>query len=197
LTRNAAEHIISGTIEPEAGIPAEKGESEMTRRMAVWFASLLALFTYTGSAHATDISGAIATTLTLSADSKLVGDVTCTVSGAACIALGASGVTLDLNGFSITGLGDSETGCSGMQVAGEFGIDVNAQKDVVIRGPGLIQRFRFEGIRILGSTGVTVTGVTVSTNCRSGIFVSGGSENLVENNVSVRNGNLNNPCGGI
>jgi hypothetical protein len=167
-------------------------------KTATRFALLVfVLFACAGSARARDISGAIETTLTLVEDSKLIGDVTCTVGGAGCIGFGVSGVTLDLNGFSITGLGDSETGCGGAQMAGEFGIDINGRADIVIRGPGLVQRFRFEGIRILNGTRVTVTGVTVSTNCRSGIFVSGGSDNLIENNVSVRNGNVNNPCGGI
>jgi hypothetical protein len=170
----------------------------MTRRnIPAVAAALAALFVFEGGAHARDISGTIGTTLTVTEDSRLVGDVTCTVSGAACLAFGASGVTLDLNGFTMTGLGDSQTGCGGTQTAGEFGIDVNGQKGILIRGPGVVQRFRFEGLRILNSTGVTVTGLTVSTNCRSGIFVSGGSENLVENNVSVRNGNLTTPCGGI
>jgi hypothetical protein len=157
----------------------------------------VAFFVWAGSAHAEDISGPITTTLTILNDSKLVGDVSCTVSAAACIVFGAPGITLDLNGFSMTGLGDSETGCGGAGAAGELGIDVNALKDVVIRGPGLVQRFRNHGIRINNSTGVTLTGVTTSTNCFAGIFVVGGSDNVLEGNVSVRNGNLSNPCGGI
>ena len=106
-------------------------------------------------------------------------------------------MTLELNGFNISGLGDSETGCGGSGTANEFGIDVNAQRAVVIRGPGVVRRFRNQGIRLLNSTGVTVTGVTTSTNCFSGIFVTGGSDHVLEGNVSVRNGNLTNPCGGI
>jgi parallel beta-helix repeat protein len=52
-------------------------------------------------------------------------------------------------------------------------------------------------MRILNSSGVTVTGITASTNCFSGIFMSGGSDNILDGNISVRNGNLSNPCGGI
>ena len=145
------------------------------RTHRAWFAMfLVSLFVWAGSAHAMDISGTIATTLTILENSKLVGDVTCTVSGAACIVLGGSGVTLDLNGFSITGLGDSRTGCAGSQTGTEIGIDVNALTNVVIRGPGVVQQFRSFGIRLLNSTGVTVTGVTASTNCFSGIFLNGG-----------------------
>ncbi|MGH8247061.1 MAG: hypothetical protein ACREUU_11610 [Gammaproteobacteria bacterium] len=170
----------------------------MTREKALaCMASMLFALFMCESAQATEISGTITATLTLVEDSRLVGDVTCTVTGATCIAIGAPGVKLDLNGFSITGVGDSRTGCGGAGVGTEFGIDVNMQRDVVIRGPGLVQRFRGQGIRILNSTGVTVTDVTASTNCFSGIFVNGGSDNVLQGNVSVRNGNLVNPCGGI
>jgi len=169
----------------------------MTRPSAV--ASLLfsAVFLSAGSIHAMDISGTISSTLTISENSKLVGDVTCTVSGAPCIAFGASGLTLDLNGFSITGLGDPKTGCIGSGTAGEFGIDVNAFNNVIIRGMGVVQQFQNFGIRLNNSTGATVSGVTMSTNCFSGIILIGGSGHLLENNVSVRNGNPANPCGGI
>jgi hypothetical protein len=150
-----------------------------------------------GWAQAADISGAIAATLTITENSRLVGDVTCTVTGAPCIAFGASGITLALNGYSMTGLGDPVTGCAGSSAAGEIGIDVNALRDIVIRGPGAVERFRNHGIRLNNATGVLVTGVTTSTNCLSGIFVPGGSGNVLEGNVSVRNGHLTNPCGGI
>jgi parallel beta-helix repeat protein len=165
-----------------------------------WSASFfVALFVWAGSARAKEISGTITTTLTIMDDSKLVGDVNCTVTGAPCIVLGAPGLTLDLNGFTLTGLADPQTGCStgGGTTALEDGIEVNAQAGVIIRGPGLVQRFRRFGIRLLNSMGSTVTGVTASTNCLSGIFLNGGSDHVLENNVSVRNGDPNNPCGGI
>src|SRR5258707_1091241 len=111
----------------------------MTRllKTLAWLASfLVALFVCTRSAHAADISGTIATTLMILEDSKLVGDVTCTVSGAPCIAFGAPGVALDLNGFNITGLGDPLTGCAGTSTVGEIGIDVNGLRDIIIRGLG-------------------------------------------------------------
>jgi len=74
---------------------------------------------------------------------------------------------------------------------------VNAVSNAVIRGLGLVQQFRNQGIRLNNSTGVTVSGVTMSTNCFSGIILVGGSGHLLENNISVRNGNPANPCGGI
>lgn len=150
-----------------------------------------------GAVQATDIGGTISTTLTLTEDSQLVDDVTCTVTGAACIAFGAPNIRLDLNGFTMTGQADPQTGCRGTSIANEVGINVNAQSSVVIVGPGVVQRFRSHGIRLLNSTGGKVTGVTMSTNCSSGIIVQGGSLHEVEGNTSIRNGNLGAPCGGI
>ncbi|MBZ5619893.1 MAG: hypothetical protein LAQ69_14395 [Acidobacteriia bacterium] len=151
-----------------------------------------------GAARATDIGGVISATLTITADSRLVDDVTCTVTGAPCIAFGASGLTLDLNGFSLTGRGDPQTGCSGASTAGEIGILASGLKDVIIRGPGTVELFRNFGIQLLNTTGGTIADVTVATNCMSGIFVSGGSaNNVVERNVSIRNGHLTAACGGI
>ena len=169
----------------------------MTRHKTLAASFLVALFMCAGSAHATDISGIITTTLTITDNSKLVGDVVCTVTGGPCIAFGASGLTLDLNGYSMTGLGDPLAGCAGPAGPGENGILVNALKDIVIRGLGVVQQFRTQGIVINNSTGVTVTGVTMSTNCASGVIVIGGSDHLLEGNVSVRNGSPGAPCGGI
>jgi len=162
------------------------------------FASIFCAFLLLhGSARAMDISGTVSSTVTITDNSRLVGDVTCTVTGAPCIAFGASGLTLDLNGFSLTGLGDPATGCVGTGTPGEFGIDVNAFNNVIIRGSGLVRQFRNDGIRLNNSTGATVSGVTMSTNCLSGIILIGGSGHLLENNVSVRNGSPAAPCGGI
>ena len=44
---------------------------------------------------------------------------------------------------------------------------------------------------------LTVTGVTISTTCMAGIFISGGSENHLIGNEAVRNGHIASPCGGI
>src|SRR5262249_48089485 len=65
-------------------------------------------------------------------------------------------------------------------------------------GPGRVELFRNFGIQLVNSTGGTIADVTVATNCMSGIFVSGGSaNNVVERNVSIRNGHLTAACGGI
>jgi hypothetical protein len=150
-----------------------------------------------GAAGAADISGTISTTMAITGDTRLVGDVTCTVSGAPCLDITASNVTLDLNGFSLTGLADPQTGCAGSANSGpEQGIRILNQTGVTIHGPGIVQRFRVHGIIINASTGTTITGVTTSTNCASGILI-GGDSNVIENNISIANGNLGSPCGGI
>jgi hypothetical protein len=148
--------------------------------------------------QAKDVSGVISSTLTITDNSRLVGDVTCTVTGAPCIVMNAPGIVLDLNGYTMTGLGDPQNGCNGSNVANEIGVFVNAQPNVTIRGLGIVQQFRNSGILINHSANATVTGLTTSTNCNSGILLGGGSsDNLIENNISIRNGNLTSPCGGI
>ena len=169
----------------------------MQTRCCVWVLAVLSVGV-SSTARAEDISGVISATRTITQDSQLVGDVTCTVTAAACIALAAPGITLNLNGFSITGMGDATTGCGGGQTNAENGILVLGQRGVVVRGPGIVQRFRANGVQVSSSTRVLVTQVTTSTNCLSGIFVAAASsDNDIGGNVSVRNGNTSNPCGGI
>jgi hypothetical protein len=152
-----------------------------------------------GTASATDIRGTISSTLVIIEDSQLVGNVTCTVTGAPCISFGASGIALKLNGFSITGLADPVTGCSGGQVAGESGLNMAGLRGAIVQGPGIVQRFRAHGIIVTGaSSRVLVTQVTVATNCMAGIFVTGAStDNDLVANTGVNNGNSAAPCGGI
>lgn len=152
------------------------------------------------AAYAEDISGTIVRTLILSENTQLVGNVTCRVTGAPCILFGAPGIELRLNGFTITGQADPTTGCSGGVTAAEQGIRTDGQNNVEIRGPGIVQRFRADGIFFFRSVGGKVEGVTTTTNCQSGIRVGANSSGIkVEGNVSVRNGNTGAgfACGGI
>lgn len=152
-----------------------------------------------GQVSAADIRGTISSTLTITESSQLTGNVTCTMTGAACIAFGAPGISLRLNGFAVSGLGDATTGCSGGGVAGEHGIQINGLRGAIIQGPGVVQRFRGHGIIITGaSSRVLVTQVTMATNCFSGVIVTGAStDNDLEANTAVANGNTGAPCGGI
>ena len=169
-------------------------------KISLWSGAVGVLVACLANAHATDIGGTISTTLAITEDSQLVDDVTCTVTGAPCISIAAPNVKLELNGFTLTGQADAQTACAGgTPTFSENGIDVESQTGggIAIRGPGLIQRFRGPGIFLHNSTGVTVTGVTISTNCFSGILVGGGSGHEICGNISVRNGNPVAPCGGI
>jgi hypothetical protein len=156
------------------------------------------LFTFSTSARAEDISGTIVRTLFLSENARLVGDVTCTVTGGPCIAFGAPNIVLHLNGFTITGPNDAATGCKGTNVGAESGINTNGQSNVGIRGPGVVQRFQGDGILFNATVKGWVQTVTTTTNCMSGIRVGPTSSGIsVESNVSVRNGTPAAACGGI
>lgn len=159
----------------------------------------LSLVSTAGTASAANISGSISSPLTIMDDSQLVGNVTCTVTGAACITFGAPGIALKLNGFSMTGQADALTGCAGGQVANEHGILINGLRGAIVQGPGIVQRFRAQGIVITGaSSRVLVRQVTAATNCMSGIFVTAASsDNELEANTAVDNGNGTAACGGI
>jgi hypothetical protein len=157
-----------------------------------------ALLLSIGVASADDISGLITTTRTIRENSRLVGDVTCMVTGAPCILFGTSHIDLRLNGFTMTGQADATTGCNGTATAGEMGISTNGQSDVEVRGPGVVQRFRADGIFFTGTLLGKVEGVTTTTNCMSGIRVSATSSRIIlGSNVAVRNGNAAASCGGI
>ena len=160
--------------------------------------SLLGLLSmYAWSVYAADIGGAISSTLTITEDSQLVDDVTCTVTGVPCIAIGAPNVTLELNGFTITGLADPQTPCGAGANPDETGIEVNTQTGATIHGPGLVRQFKAAGIHLVTTTAARVLGVITSSNCQSGILVNAGSGNELYDNVSVRNGVPGGGCGGI
>jgi hypothetical protein len=176
---------------------ASEAHMNKAHRLAVLVALFgLGLVVTAAPAAATDISGTISSTLTIFEDSQLVGDVTCEVVGAPCISFGAPDLTLELNGFTMTGRADALTPCS-VSRPGEAGIAVSNQLRERILGPGLVHQFPQFGIRLLGSTRVTVRDVTLADNCNSGIFVVGGSRHRLEANLAVRNGHPTNPCGGI
>lgn len=166
------------------------------------FARLLVLasaaIVIANTAGAEDIKGTVTRTLVLSENTRLVGDVTCQVSGAPCIAFGAPNIVLTLNGFTVTGPNDPATGCKGTSVGTETGISTNGQANAGIRGPGVVRQFQGDGILFMGTTRGWVQNVTTTTNCMSGIRINPTSSQVsVESNVSVRNGTSANPCGGI
>lgn len=153
-----------------------------------------ALLSFAGRAPATEISGTYTSTVTITDNSELVGDVNCAAVAGPCIAFGASDIKLRLNGFTITG---SSTDCKS-PMASQDGIDVVGLHDVAILGPGLVQKFAVFGVALENATKVRVEGVTATDNCFSGIFLFKTADSDIEKNVSVRNslGSQGNPCGG-
>jgi len=149
------------------------------------------------------ISGTISATRVIAQNARLTGNVTCTVNSAPCIQFGVPGLTLNLSGFTITGQADPASGCQGGRIGNsaltvnEDGIFVADQTDETIQGPGLVQRFRGDGIYLLNSSRTLVAHVTTSTNCQSGILINNSADSRIEENVSVRNGNTAFPCGGL
>ena len=174
-------------------------------RLRLWVTTLLivtaAAVGSTRQSRPDAVSGTLTRTFQIVADTDLTGDVTCAVAdGTSCFAFAAPAVELRLNGFTITGKGDPGTGCAGTPTTGEIGITTSARNEVTVRGPGLVQRFRGHGVQVTGSTNARVEGLTVSTNCGSGIFVLASSfAALVEGNTSIRNGSAvaGAACGGI
>lgn len=170
-------------------------------------AFIAALYFGQGIARAEDISGPIAVTRMIFEDSQLTGDVTCAATATPCIDFGASHIKLELNGFSLTGPGEpdnpaSPNSCTTLQPANADGLRILNQTHARVLGPGLVQRFRRHGIFIVGTPGVsteiTIRHVTSHHNCFSGLMMTGVSDSVIEDNVSIKNaGNSgNSPCGG-
>jgi parallel beta-helix repeat protein len=178
-------------------------------RIAIAALVVLALFVCAERAQATDIpGGTINSTLTISDDSRLVGDVNCNVplttadaNGVApCIAFGASHITLHLNGHTFTGPVTPPTNCSlPSDSAFGVGIYVNGQTDVKITGPGVVQHFERWGILLRSSSEVTVRRVTVNRNCWSGMQTISTSDSNFEEDFWINNAGGSNgaACGGI
>ncbi|MGH6822583.1 MAG: right-handed parallel beta-helix repeat-containing protein [Methylocella sp.] len=141
------------------------------------------VFFGTGLAQATTIPATISSTLTVSTDSHLTSNVSCTVTGAPCIKFGAPGIKLNLNGFIITGNGGRNTCTLNFT---DTGIDTNLQNNVFIQGPGLVRRFNFVDIVVSGNNS-SVEGVAITSSCLEGIRVFG-SRNEVEGNSISRAG---------
>jgi Right handed beta helix region len=161
-----------------------------------------------GAAAQDGISGVIQTTLTITADSKLTGDVQCVQTSGPCINFGRPGITLNLNGFKITGTANV-TPTANCVTAAEFpaneadGIHSKFD-DVVIAGPGLVQQMKRHGIALIGTASdpverAVVRNVVSHQNCFSGVFMGSVNNSLVEDVVSARNSANGEarPCGGV
>jgi hypothetical protein len=142
---------------------------------------LAAALGFAGAAQATNISGTISKTLIITTNSRLVGAVTCTVTGADCIQFGKSGITLNLNGQIMTGNG-TQTSCTFN--TNENGIDTNGFNNVSIFGPGIVRQFNGNGISV-GGNNSSVNGVTLLSNCAQAIGVYGSQNQIAENSLAL------------
>jgi hypothetical protein len=161
----------------------------LSNRVALVLLAFSALLLCAGRTRAIEVSGTISNTVTIYEDSKLTGDVTCTVVGAPCIAFGTSNITLRLNGFTMTGRASPPNNCTSFPTpfVPEDGITTAGQSNVAILGPGLVRNFARMGILLPKSSQVRVERVTAADNCFSGILVSGTTDSDIARNVSVRN----------
>jgi hypothetical protein len=181
-----------------------------------------------GNAAPTEFCGVILTSQTIFENSKLVCDVVCPQADyLPCINFGKPGIKFSLNGFTMTGpanpppaLTDPATppeavGCAplpgapdlpGFPGSGNFppadGIH-SVHDDVVIEGPGVVQRFRRHGVALFGPPGTVdkavVKKLVSHQNCYSGVWLNGVTESVVEEVVAVKNSAASRqlPCGGV
>jgi hypothetical protein len=143
-------------------------------------AKLTGRFLGTGLAQATTIPSTISSTLTITTDSHLTGNVACTVTGAPCIKFGANGIKLKLNGFIITGNGGRNSCTLNFT---DTGIDTNLKNNVSIQGPRLVRRFNFVDIVVSGNNSM-VEGVAITSSCLEGIRVLGSNNEVERNSIS-------------
>ena len=163
----------------------------------VWFSLFLAACAAPVAAE--DISGTLTVTKIIVDDSRLVGDVTCTMTTTPCIQFGAPNIALRLQGHTITGTANPDDTTTCNATSGPVFTDgisngttpPTSQPGVSIIGPGMVQKFRRHGIFIVGvpgvSTHVVVKHVTSNHHCFSGVMVNGMTDSIIDGVVSVRN----------
>lgn len=108
---------------------------------------------------------------------------TCTLTGdhSGSLLIESDNITLDGGGFTVTGSGPPGGGGSGE--AGD-GITVSGRANVTVTNL-TVRQFAF-GVRLLNSTAITVSGISVQNNSWAGIAVQGTSNSLIDAN-DVRN----------
>jgi hypothetical protein len=156
----------------------------------------------------------ISQTHVITSDAWLVCDVQCTEVDTPCIQFGKSNIKLSLRGFKLTGPADPPTtNCAALPPAFPPADGIHSgYDDVVIEGPGLVQRMGRHGIALIGGSlrnpadppdssvdKAVVKKLTSHQNCYSGVFLAGVTESLVEEVVSVKNAaaSAHLTCGGV
>jgi Right handed beta helix region len=156
-----------------------------------------------GQAAPGDICGPVTATKFIFENSRLVCDVECQTVATPCIQFGRDGIKLSLNGFTMTGPA-SPPDLQTCETTGTFqpadGIAAVGRADIVIEGPGVVQKFRRHGLALNGVTKTVVKELVSHQNCFSGVWLVGGSTHtLIEEIVSVKNSAASSffTCGGI
>jgi hypothetical protein len=154
---------------------------------------------------------ATAFTIILVKNTRLMCDTECATATVPCFQFGAPGIKLDLNGRRVSGPAERMGCLTPTEFLPGDGIASVGHGDIVIEGPGLVERFRRHGIALTGIPNpppspptplrrATVKRVTSHHNCFSGIWLAMNvRESLVEDVVSVRNAGASDilPCGGL
>jgi hypothetical protein len=140
--------------------------------------------------------------LPLGGNTRLTCDVECATVNAPCIWFAASGIKFSLNGFTMTGPANPPT-LQDCVTTGNFvgadGIQAAGRSDIVIEGPGVVQKFRRHGVALVSASRAVVKKLVSHQNCFSGVFLGGTSDSLVEEAVSVKNSAASSffTCGGV
>jgi hypothetical protein len=152
-----------------------------------------------------DIPCVIGSTHVITVDSRLVCDVECFEVDSPCIQFGRPGIKLSLNGFKLTGPASPPTLSDCVTTANFLPADGihSTFDDVVIEGPGLVQRMRRHGIALFAVAPdfvekPVVKKLVTHQNCFSGIWLVRVSHGLIEEIVSAKNSAASSffPCGG-
>lgn len=141
-----------------------------------------------------------AETVVLVKNTRLTCDTRCLTTTTPCFQFGAPGIKLELNGHRVWGPAEPPANCEPPAFQPGDGIAASGQNDIVIHGPGLVEKFRRHGIALTALRKATVKKLISHQNCFSGIWLAADvRETLVEEVVSVRNASASDllPCGGI
>jgi hypothetical protein len=142
-----------------------------------------------------------AVTVIIVKSTRLMCDTKCETTVSPCFQFGAPGIKLDLNSRRVWGPAEPPANCEATSsfLPGD-GIASFGHNDIVIHGPGLVEKFRRHGIALTGLMKAEVKKITSHQNCFSGVWLSiNVRETLVEEVVSVRNASASSlfPCGGL
>jgi Right handed beta helix region len=142
-----------------------------------------------------------AVTIILVKNTRLTCDTKCETTTTPCFQFGAPGIKLELNGHKVSGPAEPPANCeTTVTFLPGDGIASFGQNDIVIHGPGLVEKFRRHGVALTGLVKAEVKKITSHHNCFSGVWLAANvRESLVEEIVSVRNAIASAafPCGGL